>query len=166
MNSFNLTLTSDNNTIISKLFSHYTRGQLSWILVPVAFFIIYNKKYIKYFSYAFITIAIIGTIDTYLVYKYYFNSSISSILIVILGLAIVLHLILLYPLTNIKKYMQPSIIQYIFCIFGVLTSYLLPYWPYLISRTNVAITTILIYLASTLLYFSVIYLNFLLCILP
>ena len=62
MNSFNLTLTSDNNTIISKLFSHYTRGQLSWILVPVAFFIIYNKKYIKYFSYAFITIAIIGTI--------------------------------------------------------------------------------------------------------
>jgi hypothetical protein len=156
MKSSSLNLINNN---FSKLFSHYTRGQLSWVLVPVAFFIIYNKKYIKYFSYAFITIAIIGTIDTYLVYKYVFIDS-NSIITIILGLAIVLHLILLYPLTNIKKYMQPSIIQYIFCIFGVLTSYLWPYWPYLISRTNVAITTILIYLASTLLYFSVIYLNF------
>jgi hypothetical protein len=156
MKSSSLNLINNN---FSKLFSHYTRGQLSWVLVPVAFFIIYNKKYIKYFSYAFITIAIIGTIDTYLVYKYVFIDS-NSIITIILGLAIVLHLILLYPLTNIKKYMQPSIIQYIFCIFGVLTSYLWSYWPYLISRTNVAITTILIYLASTLLYFSVIYLNF------
>jgi hypothetical protein len=158
MSSSNLNLLSDNN--FSKLFSYYSRGQLSWVLVPIAFFIIYNKKYIKYFSYAFITIAIIGTIDIYLAYKYHFNSTTSTILIVILGLAMVLHLILLYPLINIKKYMQPNITQYIFCVFGVLTSYLWPYWPYLISRTNVALTTVLIYLASTLLYFSFLYLNF------
>ena len=155
MDSFTLKLTNNNNNNnFSKLFSLYTRGQLSWILVPIAFFIIYNKKYIKYFSYAFIAIAIIGTIDTYLIYKYVFMDS-NSIITIILGLAIFLHLVLLYPLINIKKYMEPNIIQYIFCIFGIITTYFLPYWPYLISRINVIKTTILIYIVSTLLYFSV-----------
>ena len=158
MEQFSLILTSDNN--LSKLFSYYTRGQLSWILVPISFLIIYYKKYIKYFSYAFIAIAIIGTIDSYLLYKYEFsnsnsNSNSNRIIFIIIGFAILLHLILLYPLSNIKKYMQPNIVQYICCIFGVITSYLLPYWPYLISRINVIITTILIYIASTLLYFCV-----------
>jgi hypothetical protein len=152
MNSSNLNLLSDNNFL--KLFSYYSRGQLSWVLVPISFYIIYNKKYIKYFSYAFITIAIIGTIDTYLIYKYEFNNS-NIILLIILGLIILLHLILLYPLTNIKKYMEPNIIQYISCIFGILTSYFLPYWPYLISRTNVIISTIIIYSILMLLYFSI-----------
>ena len=161
MNSFSLSLTSDNR--ISKLFSLYTRGQLSWILVPISFFIIYNKKYIKYFSYAFIAIAIIGTIDTYLIYKYFFNDSVmrynitNSIIFIIIGFSMLLHLVLLYPLINIKKYMEPNIIQYICCIFGVLTTYFLPYWPYLISRTNVIKTTILIYTISTLLYFYYLY---------
>ena len=74
MNSFSLDLTSDSK--ISKLISCYSRGQLSWVLIPISFFIIYNNKYIKYLSYAFIAIAIIGTIDTYLVYKYLFNDSV------------------------------------------------------------------------------------------
>lgn len=152
MNSSNLNLLSDNNFL--KLFSYYSRGQLSWVLVPISFYIIYNKKYIKYFSYAFITIAIIGTIDTYLIYKYEFNNS-NTIIHIILGIIILLHLILLYPLTNIKKYMEPNIIQYISCIFGILTSYFLPYWPYLISRTNVIISTIIIYSILMLLYFSI-----------
>lgn len=154
MNSSSLNLTSDNN-IFSNFFSYYSRGQLSWVLVPISFFIIYHKKYIKYFSYAFITIAIIGTIDTYLIYKYEFNNS-NNIILIILGLIILLHLILLYPLTNIKKYMEPNIIQYISCIFGILTSYLLPYWPYLLSRTTVIITTFITYATSTLLYFIII----------
>jgi hypothetical protein len=149
MNSFNLNLPNDNY-----IFSYYSRGQLSWVLVPIAFFIIYNKKYIKYFSYAFISIAIIGIIDTYLIYKYVFNNS-NTIITIILGFTILLHLILLYPLTNIKKYMEPNIIQYICCLFGVITTYFLPYWPYLISRTNVIITTIIIYSTSILLYFSI-----------
>jgi hypothetical protein len=149
MNSFNLNLSNDNY-----IFSYYSRGQLSWVLVPIAFFIIYNKKYIKYFSYAFISIAIIGIIDTYLIYKYVFNNS-NTIITIILGFTILLHLILLYPLTNIKKYMEPNIIQYICCLFGVITTYFLPYWPYLISRTNVIITTIIIYSTSILLYFSI-----------
>lgn len=149
MNSFNLNLPNDNY-----IFSYYGRGQLSWVLVPIAFFIIYNKKYIKYFSYAFISIAIIGIIDTYLIYKYVFNNS-NTIITIILGFTILLHLVLLYPLTNIKKYMEPNIIQYICCLFGVITTYFLPYWPYLISRTNVIITTIIIYSTSILLYFSI-----------
>ena len=149
MKSFNLNLPNDNY-----IFSYYGRGQLSWVLVPIAFFIIYNKKYIKYFSYAFISIAIIGIIDTYLIYKYVFNNS-NTIITIILGFIILLHLVLLYPLTNIKKYMEPNIIQYICCLFGVITTYFLPYWPYLISRTNVIITTIIIYSTSILLYFSI-----------
>jgi hypothetical protein len=149
--SFNLT----SNNIFSKFFHYYSRGQLSWVLVPISFFIIYHKKYIKYFSYAFITIAIIGTIDTYLIYKYEFNNS-NTIIHIILGIIILLHLILLYPLTNIKKYMEPNIIQYIGCIFGIITSYYLPYWPYLISRTNVIITIIIIYTILFLLYFTII----------
>ena len=157
MDSFTLKLTNNNNNnnSFSKLFSLYTTGQLSWVLIPISFFIIYHKKYITYFSYAFISIAIIGTIDTYLIYKHHFNSNTSNIVLLILGLAILLHLILLYPLINIKKYMKPNIIQYIFCIFGIIITYFLPYWPYFISRINVIKTTILIYILSTLLYFSV-----------
>jgi hypothetical protein len=161
MNSFSLDLTSDSK--ISKLISWYSRGQLSWVLVPISFFIIYNKKYIKYLSYAFIAIAIIGTIDTYLVYKYLFNDSVmiynitNTIIVIILVFTMLLHLVLLYPLINIKKYMQPNIIQYICCIFGVLTTYYLPYWPYFISKTNVIKLTILIYTISSLLYLYYLY---------
>ena len=42
-----------------------TDRQLSLILIPIALVIIYNKTFIKYFSYIFIYIAVIGMIDNY-----------------------------------------------------------------------------------------------------
>ena len=63
--------------------------------------ILYNKDYIKYFSYPSIAISIIGLIDTYYVYlkyKYLWFFSLIAIL----------HLILLYPLINIDSYLKPN----------------------------------------------------------
>ena len=52
-------------------------GRLSLLLIPIAILIILHKNYIKYFSYIFLCIAIIGTIDTYYVYlKYKYFSEI------------------------------------------------------------------------------------------
>jgi hypothetical protein len=51
--------TSLYNYLINSKYSKYTK-QLSWILIPIACYIIYNEKYIKYFNYIFIYIALIG----------------------------------------------------------------------------------------------------------
>ena len=83
-------------------------GRLSWLLLPLGFLILYLKKdWIKYFSNILICIAIIGTIDTYFVYLKHKS------LYLVLILAGLLHLLLLYPLINIKKYLKPNRMNYL-----------------------------------------------------
>ena len=44
-------------------------GRLSWVLVPLSLYIIFMKpEFIQYFSFIFICIAIIGTIETFVVF--------------------------------------------------------------------------------------------------
>jgi amino acid transporter len=57
---------------IVDFFKNIIKKKLSWLLVPISLYIIfYKKELIKYFSYVFICIAIIGTLDTYLIYLTY-----------------------------------------------------------------------------------------------
>ena len=104
-------------------------GQLSWILIPLSIYIIiYKKELIKYFSYIFIAIAILGSIEAFyitsILYNYYFYGLI----------LIILHILLLYPLLNFKKYFKPNTINYVLTILGIIILKYLPYWPYELSR--------------------------------
>ena len=120
-------------------------GMLSWVLIPIAIFIIYNKTYITYFSYIFIYIALIGIIETLILLnksKYYLFFS----------FIILLHSILLYPLLNIKKYLIPNISNFIFGLIAILIIIFLPYWPYFIDRNIFIYTLIMIYIFIYILY--------------
>ena len=121
-------------------------GSLSIVLIPIALIIILHNKFIKYFSYVFLCIAIIGTIDTYFRYLKYKEGFYIFILIGFL------HLLLLYPLINIKKYIIPNIINYLLGLLGILITIFLPYWPYSLSRKNIILLIIIIYILVTFLY--------------
>ena len=121
-------------------------GRLSLVLVPVAILIILNKKLIKYFSYIFLCIALIGIIDSY--FEYERNKK----LLFIITFAILFHGILLYPLLNIKKYLKPNLSNLVIGIIGILIIYFLPYWPYAISKKNMMLLIPVIYILSYILY--------------
>ena len=121
-------------------------GRLSLFLVPIALLIIYNKKLIKYFSYIFLCIGFIGLIDTYLEHLKYKNAYLIFILIALL------HSLLLFPLTNIKKYMKPNIINFLLGLIGILIIIFLPYWPYELSRKLMIYIIIIVYTMSLILY--------------
>ena len=121
-------------------------GRLSLVLVPLAILIILNKKLIKYFSYIFLCIAIIGIIDSYLEYKR------NKKLLFIITFSILFHGILLFPLLNIKKYLKPNLSNLALGIIGILIIYFLPYWPYAISKKNMMLLIPVIYILTYILY--------------
>ena len=125
-------------------FKHMMKGQLSWVLVPISLYIIfYKKELIKYFSYIFICIAIIGTIDSYLFYFKYPEKNKLFILA-----SVILHLVLLYPLINIQEYLQINYINYLLGIVGFIIIKFLPYWPYIVSRETFIYQYVIIYIIS------------------
>lgn len=106
---------------------------------------------IKYFSYIFICIAIIGSVETLYVVIHYIKKS--PIIVFTIGiLSWIFHLALLYPLVNPKEYLKPNIYNYILGLIGILIIIYLPYWPYMISRN-----TFIIYILSI---FSILSLTF------
>ena len=137
------------NNIFNKDFYYYdyklNNGMLSWLLIPLSYLILYYKTYIKYFSYIFILIAIIGIIETILLFKTYNY-------LILMSLSILLHAILLYPLTNIKKYLKPNISNFIFGSIAINIINFLPYWPYILSRNTFIIITLIIYICLFLLH--------------
>jgi hypothetical protein len=111
---------------------------LSWVLIPLSYIILYYKTYIKYFSYIFIIIAFIGIIETILlIEKYNYFLLISA--------SLILHTILFYPLTNIKKYLKLNISNSILGFLSIFIILYLPYWPYILPRSIFIILIILIY---------------------
>jgi len=130
---------------IIDFFKEIMQGQLSWVLIPISFYIIiYKKELIKYFSYVFICIAIIGTNNGYLFYLRYPEKNKLFILA-----SVILHLALLYPLINIQKYLQINYINYLLGIVGLIIFKILPYWPYIISRETIIYQSIIIYVILT-----------------
>ena len=139
------------NNIFDKDFYYYdyklNNGMLSWLLIPLSYIILYYKSYIKYFSYAFVVIAIVGIVDTILLierYNYF----------LLISASLILHAILLYPLTNIKKYLKLNISNIALAFLGIVTILYLPYWPYILPRSTIIIFSILIYIFLFLLYKS------------
>jgi hypothetical protein len=110
--------------MISEIFpKHMMKGQLSWVLVPISLYIIfYKKELIKYISYIFICIAIIGTYDTYLIYSKYF----AEVNLLYILLSYIFHLALLFPLINIQEYLQINYINYLLGIVGLIIIKFLP----------------------------------------
>jgi len=132
-------------------FKHIKKGQLSWLLVPISLYIIfYKKELIKYFSYIFLCIAIIGTIDTYLVYLKYPKVNLLFILP-----SYIFHLALLFPLINIQEYLQINNINYLLGIIGLIIIKFLPYWPYVLTRDT--ITSLIFIIYSILTFISLFY---------
>jgi len=130
---------------IVDFFKNIMKKKLSWLLVPISLYIIfYKKELIKYFSYIFICIAIIGTIDSYLFYFKYPEKNKLFILT-----SVILHLVLLYPLINIQEYLQINYINYLLGIVGFIIIKFLPYWPYIVSRETFIYQTIIIYVILT-----------------
>jgi hypothetical protein len=136
-------LTFKNNNIY---YYHYKigRGELSWFLVPsVLVLIYYFKSYIKYVSLIFLLIGIVGSIDSY-------NKSKREQLLGILFAGLIMHAPGFYPLLNVKKYFAYNNIIYVFGLIALAITYLLPYWPYILSRNVVALIISLLYLTYTL----------------
>tara|TARA_B100001175_G_scaffold273389_1_gene247050 strand:- start:262 stop:693 length:432 start_codon:yes stop_codon:yes gene_type:complete len=121
-------------------------GRLSWALVPISIFIILHEKFVKDCSYIFMCIALIGILDSYLEYKR------NNKLLLNIILAILFHGILLYPLINIKKYLKPNLSNLVLGIIGILIIYFLPYWPYLVSKTDMILLIPVIYFLTMILY--------------
>ena len=125
---------------------HYkiVRGELSWVLVPcVLTLIFYFNSYIKYVSLIFLLIGIVGSIDTY-------NKSKREKLLGILIAGLFMHIAGFYPLLNVKRYFAYNNIIYVFGLTALAIVYLLPYWPYTLSRNMVALIICLLYLSYTL----------------
>jgi hypothetical protein len=136
-------LTFKNNNIY---YYHYkiVRGELSWVLVPsVLVLIYYYNSYIKYVSLIFLLIGIVGSIDSY-------NKSKREQLLGILFAGLIMHAPGFYPLLHVKKYFIYNNIIYVFGLIALAITYLLPYWPYTLSRNVVALIISLLYLTYTL----------------
>ncbi len=132
---------------IIDFFKEIMKGQLSWVLIPISLYIIiYKKELIKYFSCVFICIAIIGTIVTYSYHLSEKNFIIRSCFILP---SYIVHLLLLYPLINIEKYLQINYIDYLLGILTIIIINCLPYWPYSVSRNSMTYQTIIIYVILT-----------------
>jgi hypothetical protein len=136
-------LTFKNNAFY---YYHYkiAHGELSWILVPIVLVLIYYyNAYIKYVSLIFLLIGIVGTIDSY-------NKSKREQLLGILFAGIITHMPGFYPLLNIKTHFAYNKVIYVFGLIALAITYLLPYWPYTLSRNMVAFIISLLYLSYTL----------------
>ena len=136
-------ITFKNNNVY---YYHYKifNGELSFLLVPVVFIIIFfYNDYIKYFSLTFLLIGIIGIIDSY--YK-----SKRENLKLILYAGIAMHIIGFYPLLNVKKYFEYNPIIYFVGLLMLIITYFLPYWPYYLSRKMVLILIIFLYIVYSI----------------
>ena len=136
-------LTFKNNNVY---YYHYKlfRGELSWVLVPCVLALIYYfNAYIKYVSLIFLLIGIVGSIDSY-------NKSKREKLLGILIAGLFTHIAGFYPLLNVTKYFEYNNIIYAFGLTALAIVYLLPYWPYTLSRKVVIIIILALYASYTL----------------
>ena len=136
-------LTFKNNNVY---YYHYkiVRGELSFVLVPcVLTLIFYFNSYIKYVSLIFLLIGIVGTIDAY-------NKSKKANLLGVMIAGLFMHIAGFYPLLNVKRYFEYNNIIYVFGLLALAIVYLLPYWPYTLSRKVVIIIILALYASYTL----------------
>ena len=121
-----------NNNLYYKNYRVYN-GELSPILrIIILIIIFFNRDLIKYFSYTSIFIFIAGSIDSYFRYKKY-----KMIDIFVFG--VLTHSMFLFPLIDFNYYFKPNIFQLFVLLFTVFVIYIMPYWPYLISKKSMLV---------------------------
>lgn len=123
------------------------RYELSYILVPLSILLyIYVPAMKPVLLYHMVCVAIIGTIDTLLKEKNGIAMKIASI---------ILHLLLLFVLYDFNSYENNNLISIFLLIVANLIIYLLPYWPYELSKMDIVYLYNFIYFALfCLFYFS------------
>lgn len=123
------------------------RYELSYILVPLSILLyIYVPAMKPVLLYHMVCVAIIGTIDTLLKEKNGIAMKIASI---------ILHLLLLFVLYDFNTYENNNLISIFLLIVANLIVYLLPYWPYELSKMDIVYLYNFIYFALfCLFYFS------------
>ena len=111
----------------------------SFLLVPIFIYIfIYRKNLIKYFSPLALMVFCVGLIDSY-------EQTIKTNLNSILFINIIGHSFALFPLTNYKEYFKFNFITYLLLLLYIITIYILPYRPYIVTKDIVILILLTIY---------------------
>ena len=123
------------------------RYELSYILVPLSVLLyIYVPAMKPVLLYHMVCVAIIGSIDTLVKEKNGIAMKIASI---------ILHLLLLFVLYDFNTYENNNLISIFLLIVANLIVYLLPYWPYELSKMDIVYLYNFIYFVLfCLFYFS------------
>ena len=123
------------------------RYELSYILVPLSVLLyIYVPAMKPVLLYHMVCVAIIGSIDTLLKEKNGIAMKIASI---------ILHLLLLFVLYDFNTYENNNLISIFLLIVANVIVYLLPYWPYELSKMDIVYLYNFIYFVLfCLFYFS------------
>lgn len=112
----------------------YFKYQLSSVLVPLLIILyLFFTKLRPYLMYSLIYVAIIGTIDTYLLKDKVINAG-KKYGHIHYYLYLLFHLVLLLPLLEFKKYGYPNVTSFCLFVISILIISFLPYWPYYLSR--------------------------------
>lgn len=119
--------------------------QVSYVLIPFALYLYYHIPYRKYILYHIICIGVIGSYDTYLQYKHkQINNQLDQTLKRILGmntffaLSFCIHLLCLVALKDFYRYKNTNIPSFLLLGLANIIIRYLPYWPYYLSKTQVA----------------------------
>ena len=114
----------------------YFKYQLSYILIPLGVILyIFFLNLRPYLIYSLIYIAIVGSIDTFLLRDQIIKAG-KKYGQIHYYLFLLFHLLLLLPLLEFKKYGYPNIPSFLILIIGILILTFLPYWPYYLNRAT------------------------------
>lgn len=135
----------------------YFKFELSYILIPVfGFLYIYNVNTRPYLLYFLIYVALVGTYNTILLKDKILKSKIGKFQY---WASIIFHLILLISLWQFNKFGYPNLISFIIMIISIIVLKYIPYWPYYLSRDEMIIFYIILYVILTFIYYIIKYIN-------
>ena len=122
----------------------YFKWELSWVLVPLFGYLYFFKPDTKpALLKIIIIIAILGIWNTIILRDKIFASKYG---IITFWLTIIFHAFLLLGLLDLKQYGFINTYSIILFIIGLIILYLLPWWPYALSRINMIVLSIIIYI--------------------
>jgi len=131
----------------------YFKFELSYIIIPVfGILYIYNINTRPYLIYFLIYIGLIGTYNTILLKDKILKSKIGKFQY---WGSIIFHLILLISLCQFNKFGYPNLISFIIMVISILVLNYIPYWPYYLSRYEMIIFYLNLYIILSLIYFII-----------
>ena len=112
--------------------------ELCYFIVPIVIILYIFYSFIRpiIFTHCFVVL-IIGCIGTYLKFK---NNIILGIL------SFIGHLLLILPIIYFKKIYYSNKNTYILLLFAILLLYFLPYWPYILTKEEMILLYLFLFL--------------------